>query len=185
MQLLGSDRKSHLIDAISRVNKLLVALTSQSASQHCHKKSRGSFEAALLCCCWCCCHVWQTEFIQGMMERCREMMGLLQPAWLSTAVLQPQCSGWWCSKVYNNYPSIWVSGGTATWQGTEIFLFQQGLRCLVVTSGTIFLFIYLFIYFWDRNAPETAGTWSVMFREVTHRAGANCSQQFTFQLNYY
>lgn len=65
------------------------------------------------------------------MERCREMMGLLRPAWLSTPVLRPQSWGWWCSEVYDNYPSIWVSGGTATWQVTEIFLFQQGLRCLV------------------------------------------------------
>lgn len=71
----------------------------------------------------------------GMMERCREDVGLLQPAWLSTPVLRPQSPVWWRSKVYNNYLSIWVSGGTATWQGTRIFLFQQGLRCLVANGG--------------------------------------------------
>ena len=94
----------------------------------------------------------------GMMERCREMMGLLQPAWLSTAVPRPQSSGGWCSEVYNNYPSIWVSGGTATWQGTEIFLFQQGPE--VYDCGQWLFFLLLLLL--DRNRGWSKHSWSVV-----------------------
>lgn len=106
----------------------------------------------------------------GMMERCREMMGLLQPAWLSTAVLRPQSSGGWCSEVYNNYLSIWVSGGTATWQGTEIFLFQQGPEVYDCDQ-------WHFFCCWTgiRDGANTAGLWSGMLKEVLCRTTAHSS----------